>query len=201
MNHDASTIQRIGVLLAAGRGRRMGRTKQLVAWSTAAGTKPLVAAAYDAIRLVCDEMVVVLGHEADAVAAALDHHPLHRVDANPDADMFESIRAGVTAALAINRDATIVLQPGDHPEVAPGTLDLLVIESMRRPEIALMPEFQGRGGHPAFIPSGVARMLVEANCPGGLRGFWTQHVELCRRLPVEDPGVVLDINTADQLRE
>src|SRR6185312_15899824 len=97
---------RIGVILAAGRGGRMGGKKQFVAWRSADGEKPLVAAAYDAIRSICDDMVVVLGHEADAVAAALGNRRFHRADSNPDAPMFESIRAGLRAAHGVDRKAT-----------------------------------------------------------------------------------------------
>ena len=59
------SAKRIGVILAAGRGGRMGGQKQLTPWQSADGEKPLVAAAYDAIRPICDDMVVVLGHEVD----------------------------------------------------------------------------------------------------------------------------------------
>ena len=59
----ASDSRRIGVILAAGRGGRMGGKKQLTPWPGADGSKPLVAASYDAIRSICDDMVVVLGHD------------------------------------------------------------------------------------------------------------------------------------------
>src|SRR4051812_22111033 len=80
-NHN----RRIGVILAAGRGGRMGGRKQLIPWPTSAGTIPLVAAAYEAIRSICDEMVVVLGHDADAVALALGDRPFHRIESDPGA--------------------------------------------------------------------------------------------------------------------
>src|SRR4029079_7704835 len=67
----ASNCRRIGVVLAAGRGKRMGGKKQIIAWPSADGMKPLVACAYDAVRPICDEMVVVLGHIADSVVEAL----------------------------------------------------------------------------------------------------------------------------------
>ena len=80
----------------------MGGTKQLVTWKAADGSKPLVAAAYDAIRPICDEMVVVLGHEAESVAEALGDRAFHSVVSDPDEPMFESIRAGLRAARAID---------------------------------------------------------------------------------------------------
>src|SRR3954468_6219768 len=119
----ASDCRRIGVILAAGRGGRMGGKKQLTPWPTWAGTIPLVAAAYDAIRPVCDEMVVVLGHAIDEVAAALGARAFHQAESDPHAPMFDSIRAGLRRAQRLNPTAAILLQPGDHPEVALSTLD------------------------------------------------------------------------------
>ena len=194
-----STPRRIGILLAAGRGRRMGRTKQLIDWPTAEGTKPLVAAAYDAVRPICDEMVVVTGHEAEAVAAALAVRPFHRVDSDPDAPMFESIRTGLERAFSLDPIATVVLQPADHPEISATTLTVLTQWSIQRPAQAVVPEYRGRGGHPVFIPAAVAQNILAANCPSGLADFWLRHPELCVRLLVDDPTVARDIDTPADL--
>src|SRR3954447_8438824 len=110
---DGSDRRRVGVILAAGRGGRMGGNKQLTPWPGADGSKSLVAASYDAIHSICDDMVVVLGHIADSVEEALDDRPFHRAESDPDAPMFESIRAGLRAALLVDPSATVVLQPCD----------------------------------------------------------------------------------------
>ena len=63
----------IGVLLAAGRSTRMGRPKQLLPWppnaedDRAAGGRGVRCDRSGVLR----RMVVVVGHEADAVIAAL----------------------------------------------------------------------------------------------------------------------------------
>jgi molybdenum cofactor cytidylyltransferase len=194
--------RRIGVLLAAGRSRRMGRTKQLVPWESAEGPKPLVAAAFDAICPVCDDMVVVVGHDSDAVLAALGTRLLHSTRSDPDAPMFDSIRAGLEAAQTLDPAAVVLLQPGDHPAVAVVTLHALTDWSLQRPVQAIVPEYEGRGGHPILIPPAVAKRVLEANCPNGLGQFWTAHPELCFRIPVSDQAVVRDIDTqADLDRE
>jgi molybdenum cofactor cytidylyltransferase len=193
------TPRRIGVILAAGRGRRMGGTKQLAVCDTAQGPKPLVAAAYDAICAICDEMIVVLGHEAEAVAAALGERKFHRVDADPDAPMFESVRGGLMAAQSIDPDAAVVLQPGDHPDVAPATLHALKNWSLKRPVRTIIPEYGGQGGHPVLIPAAVVALVVEAQCPEGLGQFWTDHPELCYRLAVDDAGVIRDVDLVRDL--
>jgi molybdenum cofactor cytidylyltransferase len=177
----------------------MGRTKQLIELPTADGPKPLVAAAYDAVRPICDDMVVALGHDEEMVVAALGSRAFHRAASDPDAPMFESIRAGLRAAITIDAAATIVLQPGDHPEVTAETLAVLADWSLKRPAQAIIPEYGGRGGHPVFIPPLVAKILVAADCPTGLGDFWRTHAELCARVPVPDATVIRDVDTRADL--
>jgi molybdenum cofactor cytidylyltransferase len=177
----------------------MGKTKQLVPWPTTAGPKPLIAVAYDAIRPICNEMIVVLGHEADAVAAALGDRLFHRTFADPDVPMFDSILAGLRAARSIDADATLVLQPGDHPEVAASTLTLLMDCSLQRSVVAIIPEYEGRGGHPVLIPPSIAARLSHSECPRGLGQFWLDHPELCHRVPVNDCSVLRDVDTPSDL--
>jgi len=200
MMNDTSHITRcIGVILAAGRGGRMGGKKQLTPWPTAAGTIPLVAAAYDAIHSICDDMVVVLGHIADSVVEALGDRPFHRAETDPDAPMFESIRAGIRVALLVDPSATVVLQPCDHPEVASSTLSILTAWSLKRPGQAILPQYGSRGGHPVLIPSRTCAMLLETNCPRGLAQFWLDHPDLVHRVPIDDPTVLRDIDTSADL--
>jgi molybdenum cofactor cytidylyltransferase len=194
-----SSSRRIGLIIAAGRGRRMGRTKQLVEWPSAAGNVPLVAAAFDAICGVCDEMIVVLGHDAELVAAALVDRPFHRVMSDADAEMFESIRAGLVAAQKIDANATVVLQPGDHPEVSPNTLQLLAGALSMHSDCAIMPTFRNRGGHPVFIPPAIIARLILEECPQGLGEFWRGNPQLCRRIAIDDASVVRDVDTPDQI--
>ncbi len=177
----------------------MGGKKQLTAWPTADGSKPLVAASFDAIRPICDEMVVVVGHMADSVVAALGDRSFHRVDSSADAPMYESIRAGLRKALRIDPNPIIVLQPGDHPEVASTTLHTLTGWSLKRPAQTVIPQHADRGGHPILIPSPICTMLAEMDCPQGLGQFWLDHPELCCRVPVDDPKVVRDIDTPTDL--
>jgi molybdenum cofactor cytidylyltransferase len=194
-----SRSRRIGVILAAGRGGRMGGKKQLAPWPTAEGTKPLVACAYDAVRPICDEMVVVLGHIADSVVAALGDRPFLRTDSDPSEPMYESIRAGLRIARRIDENATVVLQPGDHPEVLSSTLYMLESWSVKRPGQAIIPEYSNRGGHPILIPPNICATLIKADCPEGLGQFWLDHPELCHRLPIDDPKVVRDVDTTADL--
>jgi CTP:molybdopterin cytidylyltransferase MocA len=190
--------RRIGVILAAGRGRRMGGTKQLLSWQGPDGTKPLIAAAYDAIRPICHEMIVVVGHEADAVAAALGKRKFYRVEADPDFPMFESIRTAMRTAQKIDPTASVVLQPGDQPAVAPSTLQRLIDLSYYSTK-AIIPQFEGRGGHPILIPPSLAATLITIWLPNQGLNALLAYPTFGRRTVVDDPSILRDIDTPHDL--
>ncbi len=172
----------------------MNGAKQFEPWPTEAGPLPLVAASFDAIEKVCDKMIVVLGHRADEVATLLADRPFHRVDSDPDAPMFESIRAGLSAACDLAPNANILLHPGDHPEVANTTLNHLIDVGREHNKCAVLPEHKGQGGHPVLIPPSVLQQILSAKCPQGLRGFWLNHPGHCQRLDVDDPSCIRDVD-------
>ena len=190
-------LKRIGVLLAAGQSKRMGRPKQLWPWPPKGeNPKPLVAASFDAIARVCDEMVVVVGHYADDVATALgDTRAFHRVQGDLGPELFNSIRLGLEAAVQLERSATVLLQPADHPQVRLDTLESLLTHADVNPARAVMPTYREKGGHPVCLPMVVIDRVVEYSGTGGLRWFWHENPEWCVRLPTNDPGVVFDIDT------
>ena len=111
-----------GVILAAGRGARMGQTKQLLTLRGAPLLAHVVAAAE---RSALDQVVLVLGHEAAAVAAAVGG-PRTQVALNPRyADgQSASLRVGLQA-LDDDIVAALVLL-GDQPTVRAAAIDAIV---------------------------------------------------------------------------
>ena len=192
-----------GVLLAAGRGTRMGRTKQTVPVWTAGKQQPLVAVAFDAIAACCDQMIVVVGHAQREVVAALGNRRYSAVTSPPGAEMAESIRAGLRAISTSGESdfPSIFLQPGDHPRVAQATLEQLLAAARRRPTQVIIPRFEGTGGHPILIPGDIAKMLMDEPLPGGLRTFWRANPQHCHHVAVNDPGVTTDLDTPDDVRQ
>lgn len=175
----------------------MNGAKQFHPIETAAGTKPLVAAAYDAIASACETMIVVLGHRAEEVAELLEGRDFTAVLSDPDAPMFASVRVGLLTAQRVDAQAAVLLHPADHPQVAPATLGALCREHASTPDCALLPTYSDRGGHPVLIPPAVIQQILPSECPAGLGEFWKEHPDRCRRVPVDDPVIVEDIDTAE----
>jgi molybdenum cofactor cytidylyltransferase len=184
----------VGVLLAAGRGRRMNGAKQFEPWPSSQGTKPLVAASYDAVQPVCDDMIVVLGHRASEVVELLAERTFQSVISDADAPMFESIRTGLRTACSLDSNASVLLHLGDHPEVAITTLQFLIEASQSDRDRAVLPVYRGQGGHPVLIPPRVIQLILAAEGSEGLRRYWIDHPELCQRINVDDKSSIQDVD-------
>lgn len=139
----------IGVLLAAGASRRMGRAKALAK----TGSESFVAHGIRNLWCACDTVVVVLGADAARIRKRTEEEFVRLVErgcferelrtARPHRaqklemrfavnrgwkkGMYSSVRAGLAAAGRLGPEAVLVL-PVDHPAVRPGTvLDLATV--------------------------------------------------------------------------
>jgi CTP:molybdopterin cytidylyltransferase MocA len=194
MSGTASTTA--GVLLAAGRGRRMGGLKQLLPWAEST----MVAAAFDALAGHCGAgMVLVVGADAEAVSAALSGRGFGVVRGDSDAEQIESVRTGLRSALELPGVQRVFLHPADHPVIPAGVLDALLAGACA--QTALIPTYRGRGGHPVLIPAAIAASIVAQlrDQPGrGLRAFWESNPHLVRRVEFHDaPELILDLDSPE----
>jgi xanthine dehydrogenase accessory factor len=188
------TCQPVGILLAAGKGQRMGCTKQLLPLPSDPQNRALVAAAFDAVARSCGHMVVVVAHDADAVLGALAGRSFTAVHAPHGAEMSESLRAGLRAAATIDQCAPVLLHLADHPCVGQRTLDAIFSASQANPHLAIRPTHGGRGGHPVLIPPAVRDSILESTLEEGLRAWWRFHPATFTDLPVDDPSMLTDVD-------
>lgn len=180
-----------GLVLAAGMSTRMGSQKALLDW----GGESLIAYQIRQLREAgCDEVIVVLGHQADQVHRKIRRLPC-RVMLNPryHAGRSGSLRIG---AKAVNRDAqAIVVVNVDQPCSADRIEALL---AAHRPEVAATrPVCEGRHGHPVIV-SGRLRpeMLLVGDDQEGLREILASHAQEIQDVPSDD-RCLLDVNTPD----
>lgn len=139
----------LGLLLAAGAGRRMGTPKALLRDDD--GT-PFVVRAITTLRQGgCGEVMVVVGAAAEAVSAlVVDQHV--RVVAADDWDegMGASLRAGLTAAL--DGDATCVLVTlVDLPDVGADVVRRMVERLDPDAWTLGRASYSGVPGHPVLL--------------------------------------------------
>lgn len=188
----------IGILLAAGAGRRMGCTKQALPLPGDPKNRALVAAAFDAVASACREMVVVVSHEADAVSQCLRDRACRTMRVPEGAAMCESVLAGLREAARIDSAAPVLLHLADHPHVSAAVLDQIARAASLHPDSAIIPTFDGRGGHPVLLPASLIPVILDDQAAwrsGGLRDFWAAHPDRCIRLAVSDASILVDVDT------
>lgn len=188
------------VILAAGAGARLGGVaKALLPRRSAGGATYLETIAATARGAGLADAVVVVGPPyGDAVAGHARGLGLRvAVNADPARGMASSIAIGF-AALAEGEAATEAawLWPVDHPDVRGETLARLV-EALGVHEVA-RPRFDGAGGHPPLIARAVwPRLAGCASLEGGARAVLAAADAVA--VEVDDPGVVSDVDTPDDL--
>lgn len=140
-----------GVVLAAGESRRFGETKQLVEFDGA----PLVRAAADLARRVFGtHSLLVVGHEAEAVAHAAGGGCEFVLVNDHYRDGLGSSIALAASALAPVADAIVFLL-ADQPLVEAGHVQRLVASWSGRPRHALATDYGDGRGPPVLIPKGL----------------------------------------------
>jgi molybdenum cofactor cytidylyltransferase len=182
-----------GIILAAGMGTRMGTglcPKQLLPL----GGRPVLARVIEnGLAAGLDPLILVLGHQAQSVMAAVDVsrvivvvNPLYKTG------MAGSIRVGIGAVGPC--DGAMFLL-GDQPLVDRPVL-LKLIQTFSGSGI-VMPTFQGRQGNPVIFGAEFFSQLQQLKGDRGGRVLFDAHAEQITRVPVETDGVCFDLDTPE----
>lgn len=183
------------VVLAAGMSRRMGRAKQLLG---IAG-KTLLERTLDYVRAAqVSEIVLVLGAEAEEIRRQLAPGDF-RVIVNPEYQqgMGTSLRCGLAAVSPSTQAALIVL--ADQPFVRPATLDRMVAYHAELQAQIILPLYRGFRGNPVLLDRSVFPEVMSLSGDVGCRAIFGNHTDGIHKLEVNDPGVLLDIDTESDL--
>ncbi|QOX80471.1 nucleotidyltransferase family protein [Trichlorobacter lovleyi] len=181
------------VLLAAGKSSRMGSCKPLLPL----GDGTVISRCLDTLqRGGVNEVVVVVSLQGEAVARAARDHGVRCV-VNPDegGDMASSIRVGRDSITP--ETSGIIVALCDYPLVLPDTVTALIDQHLLHPESIITPTCGGRRGHPLLLPRLMLEELSEGNT---LRDLLQKDAARIRDLPLEDSGVLIDMDTPDDYR-
>jgi CTP:molybdopterin cytidylyltransferase MocA len=155
------------VVLAAGQGRRFGATKQVAE----VDGLPLVAHAVQVAHAAgIGRVLVVVGHDAEAVATAARRGGPVEVVVNPDpADgQSTSLRAGIAAAGAVGADDVAVVLLADQPGVGAGVVRD-VVGAIEGDVEAARARYDDGAGHPVAFARRVWPRLTGVTGDRGAR--------------------------------
>jgi len=190
-----------GVILSAGASTRMGRDKALLPWppnDPANGT--FLSAAIRSLTAQTELVIVVAGANAlllkpvvYAEGAFLIQNP------HPEQGQFSSLRVGLQEVLSRGRDAAVITLV-DRPPVQPETLQTLRAafeKAINQNQWAVIPEFQGKHGHPMIAAREMIEAFLRAPITSNAREVRRAHHQFIASVPVDDPFVTLNVDTPE----
>jgi molybdenum cofactor cytidylyltransferase len=191
----------LGLVLAAGQSRRMGRPKALLSCPDSAET--FVARA---VRILGDgglPSVVVVTRPGDQPL----HDELRRLRPAPHIVENPTPQLGQLASLVIGIDHaetrgadTVVVLPVDMPLVRPASVLALLEAASREGAPIARVVHAGRHGHPVLFRRAVFDRLRTADIAIGARAVLHDLAGEVLNVRVDDPGVLRDVDLPEEYR-
>jgi molybdenum cofactor cytidylyltransferase len=184
------------IVPAAGMSTRLGRNKLLLSFKG----QPLIAHAVDTLMASkVDDIIVVLGHEADQVRAAIGNKGVRFVE-NPDyrLGLSTSVRAGFAAVPV--QTTGIMIYLADQPLLEAGEVDFLIrawAEAGKSNKSIVVPLFRGQRGNPVMVKATYKASLLAITGETGCRRLIKQNPDQVLTVEMETDHVVRDIDTIE----
>ena len=142
-----------------------------------------------------EDVIVVVGADAQAIRAAAEPRAGVRIVDNPDHErgQLTSLLAGLGAIDGDVEAALVTLI--DVPLVSSATVRTLLSERRRRAAPIIRPVSNGRHGHPVIFDRAVFAELRAADPRYGAKPVVRSHAAEIVDVPVDDEGAFTDIDT------
>jgi CTP:molybdopterin cytidylyltransferase MocA len=185
------------IVLAAGKSSRMGRPKAILPLDGDTFLTRIVRTFADA---GVEDIVVVVGHDADAIVASfatVDGVAARFVD-NPDYEQGQ-LSSLLTGLRLVDRPGVVgvLMTLVDVPLVSAATVRA-VVDRYRTTRAPIVRPVQGnRHGHPVFIDRSLFDALRHADPSAGAKPIIRANVSPAGDVVVDDDGAFADADTPD----
>jgi molybdenum cofactor cytidylyltransferase len=191
--------QRIAsIVLAAGDSRRMGKPKALLKIG------PLVF--LETIFNLLDEakydpIITVLGKDFREIFQSIQNkrNILFLRNQFPEKGQLYSIQSGLKHVPGDVPGCIIVLV--DHPLVSITTYLAINQAAQKFPYKIIVPVYEGKRGHPVYFGKKYFNELLNAPLSEGAKFVVNKYDKYVIELPVDDHGVLVDIDTPEEYNE
>jgi len=186
------------IVLAAGKSTRMrGRNKLLVR----IGGAPMIRRVVEsALSSMVDEVIVVVGWEANKIRSALRSLPCRCV-VNKDfrTGQSSSVKAGLRA-VTDSAEAILVL-PGDVALINAHSIDMVVKAYKNRKSAIVVAAHSGRSGHPILLSKELFNEIERIDeATLGLKSIVNRHQSEVQMVETGSENVLRDVDTPEDLK-
>lgn len=149
------------------------------------------------LRSGCDPVAVVTGHRSAMLQEHLSDLPVTSLY-NPDyavCQMLDSVKIGL--GWLADRCDRLLFSPGDVCLYGLETVRALLCSEKR----LCYPIYEGKRGHPVLLSCSLIPDILAYDGGRGLAGALSAFSDDAEELPVEEPGILLDVDTYGDYRK
>lgn len=196
--HTGTAKHMTGILLAAGFSRRFSATDKLL--QPLPDGRPVGLAAAQHLLQALPASIAIVRPDAHVLAELLEQAGLKVVRCGEhQLQMADSLAAAVRYA-STSEEATdgYVIALADMPFIRPATIRA-VADSLAAGASIIVPTYLGQRGHPVAFAPRFRAALLRLQGDEGARSILRAHPQEIEMLACDDPGILRDIDTPDEL--
>jgi len=183
-----------GIILAAGMSRRFGKLKQLLE----IGDSTILSMVIDAVmKSDLEKVLLVLGHQADAVRASLVDKLLNSriitvLNPHYEEGMSTSLKCGLMEIEA--EFPSIMVLMGDQPLLGHEVINLVLRSFRASDKDICVPVYKGKRGLPVCFTRRFYNNILGITGDMGAREIIGKNPEDVQTVELEDPTAFMDID-------
>ena len=187
-----------GIILAAGLSTRIGEPKQLLPFERSTIIETVTD---NLLESKLDEVVVVIGHEAERIRSHIQNKPV-KIVFNPEywLGMLTSAQCGVRS-ISDSADA-FALTLVDQPFITSNLIDLVIDACAETDRGITLPSYDNRRGHPVIFDRRYAADILALQPEnGGVRSLFRKYARDIHYVVVNTDRVIRDIDYREDYLE
>lgn len=190
------------IILAAGLSSRMKAFKPLLYVAGMTAVEGLIESAKTA---GIEDITIVSGNRRELLVPVIESCAVHEAY-NPDYEqgMFSSIKTGLRLANDASQKRKVpkdgyLLVPVDCPLISTRVMRAVMDAASEgtASESFVVATFEGKKAHPLYIPADKIEEICAYDGPGGLSSITDKYAESILRVPVDEEGCLLDMDTPE----
>jgi len=170
----------------------MGQPKMLLTWGNTVVIQKVVSTLLDGgVSLP----VIVTGRAAEDIKRAVQSQPVIWVH-NPNYETTEMLQSLQIGLRSIPDGATaFLIVLGDQPQIETDVIRQITAEFNAHHPAIIIPSYQFRRGHPWLVNRNLLTEMLELPEEATLRQFLNAHSGSITYLNVDNPSVLMDLDT------
>ena len=187
------------VVLSAGESSRMGRPKALLPIEGETFIGRIVGSLK---RTQVGKILVVLGHNADPLAAAIRALPVEiLINPNYQLGQLSSLQVAVRTLLPDPDCDGMLVHLVDHPYIDASLVDRMIRQFYESKKDIVVPRCRGKRGHPVLFSRRLFSELLDAPMDQGAKAVVNAHGDATLEIETDDEGIAVDIDTPELYRQ